>query len=384
MPSNVFILGLVSFFNDSASEMIYPIIPIFLTTVLHAPVAVVGLIDGIADGAASLFKFVFGYMSDRMRKRKIFVVYGYAANALSKPIVGLATVWPMVLFAQVLSRFGKGLRTSARDSLLLQNTTLHNKGYIFGFHRAMDSAGAVFGPLLALYLLSVLNENLRAVFFFAFIPGALSILLLILFIKEKRQDDASKKVKISFAWKSINSKLKLFFLVSIVFALGNSTNSFLILRAHDLGLTTTLTIVVYILYNVCYSLFSAPAGHVADKIGARKVYAVGLLIFALVYFFFAAINSSFWVWLLFPIYGLYIAFTDGISKAYIAEFITEEESGTFFGLYEAGISIAIFLASFIGGLLWSIYSPSVTFYYGSFMAILAFMILLYGKLLRKI
>jgi len=384
VPSNVFILGLVSFFNDSASEMIYPIIPIFLTTVLHAPVAVVGLIDGIADGAASLFKFVFGYMSDRMRKRKIFVVYGYAANALSKPIVGLATVWPMVLFAQVLSRFGKGLRTSARDSLLLQNTTLHNKGYIFGFHRAMDSAGAVFGPLLALYLLSVLNENLRAVFFFAFIPGALSILLLILFIKEKRQDDASKKVKISFAWKSINSKLKLFFLVSIVFALGNSTNSFLILRAHDLGLTTTLTIVVYILYNVCYSLFSAPAGHVADKIGARKVYAVGLLIFALVYFFFAAINSSFWVWLLFPIYGLYIAFTDGISKAYIAEFITEEESGTFFGLYEAGISIAIFLASFIGGLLWSIYSPSVTFYYGSFMAILAFMILLYGKLLRKI
>ncbi|HEX8932362.1 MAG TPA: MFS transporter [Patescibacteria group bacterium] len=384
VPFKVFILGLVSLFNDAASEMIYPIIPIFLTTVLHAPVAIVGLIDGIAEGAASLFKFVFGYVSDRMQKRKIFVIAGYGASALSKPIIALATVWPVVLVAQILNRLGKGLRTSARDALLLQNTTLHNKGYIFGFHRALDSAGAVFGPLLALFFINTLHENLRAVFFFAFIPGLLSILLLIIFIQDKKQELMQKKIKISFAWGKINGRLKLFFLVSIIFALGNSTNSFLILRAHDLGLTTTLTILVYVFYNLTYSLFSTPAGHISDKIGARKVYALGLLIFALVYFLFASINNSFWIWLLFPIYGLYIAFTDGVSKAYIAEFITESESGTYFGLYEAGISVAIFLASFIGGLLWTIYSPAVTFYYGALMAILAFVVLVYGKIFRKL
>ena len=386
IPKNVFVLGLVSFFNDVASEMIYPIVPIFLTSVLGVPVTVIGFIEGIAEGTASIGKFIFGYISDRVGKRKIFVVSGYSLGTISKVLIGLSYSWPFVLFARFIDRLGKGLRTAPRDALLLQNATAQNKGFIFGFHRAMDSAGAVLGPLLALFFLSFLKEeNIRLVFFVAFIPSLIGVVLLLFLVKEKRRsvEQEKQRVFVHLRWSTVDVRFKWFFLISILFALGNSSDVFLLLQAKNLGLTTTLVVLTYVLYNVSQTIFSTPAGQLADKIGARRVFAMGLLVFSLVYFMFGSIQNPFWIWIIFPIYGLYIAFTDGVSKAYIAEFITEKESGTYFGLYQTGIAISTFFASFIGGFLWSRVGPSATFYYGSLMALIAFLVLFIGRLAKR-
>lgn len=384
IPKNVFILGLVSFFNDVASEMIYPVVPIFLTTVLQAPVSIVGLIEGLAEGTASIAKFIFGYLSDKARKRKIFAVTGYSMAALSKILIGFASSWVFVLFARFIDRTGKGIRTSARDSLLLENATSKNKGFIFGFHRAFDSLGAVIGPILALLLLQIVHEDIRSIFLLAFISALLSVILLTFAIQEQTKKSRLKQeIPFKFSLRNINPNFKFFFIVSIIFALGNSSDAFLILRSQNLGLTTTLTVFAYVLYNVSQTVFAAPAGRIADKIGARTVFAAGLIVFSVVYFFFGIIKSPTLIWILFPIYGLYIAFTDGVSKAYIAEFIQKKESGSYFGLYQMGTALATVAASVIGGLLWTIISPSVTFFFGSLMAGLAFIILIRGYIFRR-
>lgn len=414
IPKNVLTLGIVSFFNDLASEMIYPIVPLFLTSVLGVPVSVVGLIEGIAEGTASIAKFVFGYISDRVGKRKVFVVGGYSFAAISKLLIALASSWYFVLFARFIDRLGKGLRTSARDSLLLQSASKENKGFIFGFHRSMDSLGAVLGPVAGLVLLSLLKENIRLTFLFAFVPAVVSVFLLVIFVTEKKSQSLHphpsllpKREKESLLLprpsrervgvrvrnsvqqlviriKAMKPQFLFFFAVSILFSLGNSSDAFLILRANNLGFTTTLTVLTYVLYNISQTIFSTPAGQLSDKIGAKRVFSCGLLIFAFVYFLFGIINNPVWIWIIFPIYGVYIAFTDGVSKAYISEFITEKESGTYFGLYQAGTAIAAFLASFIGGLLWIAFHPSATFFYGSIMALAAFFLLIFGKLVKKV
>ncbi len=326
IPPAVFFLGLVSFFNDLASEMIYPIVPIFLTTVLHTSIPVIGFIEGLAEALASITKYVFGTYSDYVKKRKIFVVLGYSFGALSKLLIGLAYVWPFVLFARVIDRLGKGLRTAPRDSLLLENATEENKGFIFGFHRAFDSLGAVFGPLLALGALYLLKDNLRLTFFLAFIPAVTAILLLIIFVKEKKKRDTTEKREfVKIDWKVLQPKLKSFLFISFVFSLGNSSDAFLLLYAKNLGLTTTLVVLAYVLYNISQTVCAIPLGHLADRIGARKVFSGGLLVFAIVYALFGLTKNSLWLWLLFPIYGVYIAATDGVSKAYISELVISQK-----------------------------------------------------------
>ncbi len=387
VPKNVFILGLVSFFNDVASEMVYPIVPIFLISVLKVSTPIIGLIEGIAEATASLGKFIFGYLSDKIGSRKPFVSSGYALSSISKVFIGLAQGWPLVLFTRFIDRLGKGIRTGARDSLLLQNTTKKNKGFIFGYHRAFDSAGAVLGPIIGLILIYFLKENLRFVFYFAAIPGLIGVLLLIILVKEKkipRQTEVNNKNKININWNNFSPRLKLFFIVSIIFSLGNSSDAFLILRAKNLGLTTLLAVLTYVVYNLSQTLLATPMGKLADKIGAKKVFEGGLLVFALVYFFFGFIKNPIFLWLLFPIYGVYIAATDGVSKAYVSEFITEKESGSYFGLYQMAIAVSAFFASWLAGILWYKISPAATFYYGSVMALTAFLLLSYDKLFKKI
>lgn len=386
VPRNVLLLGLVSFFNDVASEMIYPIVPIFLTTVLGAPVEVVGLIEGVAEGTASITKFLFGYYSDKSGKRKIFVTLGYGAGAVSKVLIGLAYSWPFVLFARFIDRVGKGLRTAPRDSLLLQQANEKNRGFIFGVHRAMDSAGAVVGPLLGLLFLYLFKENMRLTFLLAFIPAVIGLVLLVFLIHEKKQSTIAneKKKPFHFEWRKVHPNFLFFLAVTLLFSLGNSSDTFLILRATNLGLTTTLAVLVYVLYNVSQTVFATPAGQLADKIGARRVYAYGLIVFALVYFLFAIIHSPIWIWFLFFIYGIYIAATDGVSKAYISEFTKQDTSGTYFGLYQMGTAIAAVLASVIGGWLWTQFGPSTTFYFGTIMAMLAFVLLISGKIAKKV
>ncbi len=380
IPPSVFFLGLVSFFNDLSSEMIYPIIPIFMTTILHTAVPIIGFIEGLVEAIASITKYFFGTYSDYLKKRKIFVTLGYSLSGISKILIGLAFGWPMVLFARIADRLGKGLRTAPRDSLLLENATPQNKGYIFGFHRAFDSLGAVFGPLLALLIIYVLKDNLRQAFFVAFIPSTIAVVLLVIFIKEKKSIVAKEKkefVKISF--KNMDTRLKLFMIVSFIFAVGNSSDVFLLLQAKNLGLSTTSVILAYVLYNISQTIFATPAGILADKFGAKKIFTGGLLVFSLVYLCFGLIHSAFFLWFLFPIYGMYIAATDGVSKAYVSEFIKKEESGSYFGAYYTLTAIGTFFASLIGGFLWYFIGPSSTFLYGGIMAFIAFCILILNQ-----
>jgi MFS family permease len=380
IPRNVVILGLVSFFNDLAAEMVYPIVPIFLTTVLKTSVPVVGIIEGIAEATASIGKYVFGSLSDYFQRRKVFVVLGYSFGAASKLLIGLATSWPLVLFARFIDRSGKGLRTAPRDSLLLENTTQHNRGFIFGFHRALDSLGAVFGPILGLVFLYLMKEDMRLVFYLAFIPSVIAVVILMISVKEKKHVvEKEKKHFVKIDFKSLNPNLKTFLIVNFIFSLGNSSDAFLILRAKDLGLTTIMVTLTYVLYNIFQATFAVPAGQLADRIGARKVFAFGLLIFSLVYFLFGFVKDPAYLWIIFPVYGLYIAFTDGVSKAYVSQFVKKEESGSYFGMHQTLMAAGIFMASTIGGFLWNKINPSATFYYGSTMSFIALAVFYFSR-----
>lgn len=379
IPKNVFILGLVSFFNDIASEMIYPLVPIFLTSVLGAPVSIVGLIEGIAESIASILKVVSGWMSDKLQRRMPFVVSGYSLSAFSKIIFSLAYSWPVVLLARFIDRFGKGTRTSARDALITESSEASNRGRTFGFHRAMDTMGAVVGPLLAILALRNLNENYRLVFLLSFIPAFIGVILLFFFVKEKKKKPISF-TDFQFNWRNLDPSFKVFLFISFIFALGNSSNAFLILRAQNLGLSVTMVMLAYVLFNFVYAVFSLPAGIISDKIGPKKILLAGFLLFAVIYLFFGLITKSLFLWLLFPLYGIYMALTEGIGKAYISNLIPQEKAGTAFGIYQTTIGLCTFFASWIAGLLWSYVSISAPFIFGSVMAMsAAFLFYFFGK-----
>jgi len=382
ISKNVFVLGLVSFFNDVASEMIYPLVPIFLTSILGAPVAIVGLIEGIAESTASILKVISGWLSDKWQKRKSFVVAGYSFSAISKILLSLASSWPFVLIARFIDRFGKGTRTSARDALIAESSKSSVRGKAFGFHRALDTLGAVIGPLLALLAVHFLDNKFRLIFFLAFIPAFIGILLLLFFVKEKKKE-ANSSSGFRFSWRELNPSFKIFLLISFIFALGNSSDAFLILRAKNLGLSLTFVVLVYTLFNFTYAIFSTPAGIISDKIGPKKVLLVGFLIFSLVYLFFGFAPSSFFLWFLFPIYGIYMALTEGVGKAYISNLVPQEKTGTAFGIYQTTVGLTTFFASFIAGILWSYIDVSAPFIFGSLMAIIsAFLFVVLGEKIK--
>jgi MFS family permease len=379
ISKNVFVLGLVSFFNDVASEMIYPLVPIFLTGVLGAPVAIVGLIEGIADSTASILKIVSGWLSDKFQKRKPFIILGYSFSAISKIILSLAFTWPLVLIGRFIDRFGKGARTPARDALIAESSGISIRGRAFGFHRFLDTLGAVIGPLLAFLAIHFFDNKFRLIFFLAFVPAFIGVLLLIFFVREEKKQTSSSLI-FRFNWRELNPSFKVFLLISLIFALGNSSDAFLILRSQNLGLSLSLIVFVYVLFNLTYAIFSTPAGIISDKIGPKKVLLVGFLLFSVVYFSFGLINSNFFLWFLFPIYGIYMALTDGVGKAYISNLVPKEKTGTAFGIYQTTIGLCTFFASFIAGLLWNYIDFRAPFIFGSLMAaISAFSFFTLGK-----
>jgi MFS family permease len=375
IPSLVWYLSLVSLFNDIASEMLYPILPIFITQILGAPVFVLGIIEGVAEGSASFFKAIFGYYSDKLQKRKVFVVSGYSASAVSKIIIALSYAWPLVFLGRFVDRLGKGARTGARDALLLDATDETNKGFIFGFHRSMDSAGAVIGPSLALLLIYAFHNNIRLILYIAIVPAFLS-LLFFLYIKEAKKHVQTNKTKLSLSIKSLPKQLQLFLLGIAIFSLGNSSDTFLILRAQNLGIGLMTVIGAYILYNLVYTLASTPVGKLSDTLGAKKIFIIGIIIFILVYLGFALNTYKFGVWVLFAIYGFYIALTDGVAKAWIGKMIDKEKAGMAYGTVYTITSMCTVLASIIGGLLWSIYRPSFTFIFAAICASISLIVFL--------
>ena len=377
IPKNVIWLGFVSLFNDMASEMIYPIVPIFLTSVLGAPMQVVGLIEGIAESTASLLKVFSGWLSDVIGKRKPLAVFGYSFSTLSKLLLSMAFAWPMVLLARFIDRFGKGVRVSARDALIADVTVEGSRGAVFGFHRTMDTIGAIGGPLIAIALMVVFATNYRAIFLISFIPALIGVLILQFFVTEGKSRPAKEEIKI--AWNGFGAKYNLFLIISLVFSIGNSSDVFLILRAKDLGLSALLVVMAYVVYNIFYAAFSYPAGVLADRIGFKKVIFAGFFIFALVYVGFGMANNPHVVWPLFAVYGFYIAFTEGVSKAYVSNLAPPEKVGTAIGLYYTVTGVAVLFASLVAGWLWSVFGAPATFYYGAATSLLACLLFIFCR-----
>ena len=385
IPKQVYVLGFVSLFNDIASEMLYPVLPIFLTQVLGAPVFVIGIMEGIAEGTSSILKTFFGYLSDKLNRRKPFVFGGYGLSAISKIMIAVSNSWGLVFAGRVTDRLGKGVRTASRDAMLLGYSNKKNRGLVFGVHRSMDSAGAFIGPLIGLLLLSVFNTPLRTILLAAAIPSVLG-LFLFLFVKEvKAPVTTVRKLTIWASIKGFSKDFKLFLIGLALFSLGNSSDTFLILKSKQIGLSITIIILAYVLYNACYSLFSTPAGIIADKIGAMKVFMIGLLLYALVYCGFALNTSEIGVFALFAVYGFYIAMTDGVAKSLVGSFVTQEQSGTAYGLVQTVMGLSTLAASIVGGFIWSLISPSATFYFGALCAALSFVffIICFGKKTAK-
>ena len=366
---NVFLLGVVSFVADVASEMAYPLIPVFLTSTLGAPVAALGAIEGVAEGTASSLKVASGWLSDRVGRRRGLVAAGYGLSAVGKALLALAFGWPQVFAARFVDRFGKGVRTSPRDALIADGTPASLLGRAFGFHRATDTAGAVLGPLIALLLVGAWGLGIRAVLLLALAPAALSVLLLMLV----RDVPAKAPVQADGCPESgrAPSAYWAFLAVVLLFAIGNSSDQFLILRARNVGLSLDLVIVAYVAFNVSYSLLSMPAGIVSDRVDRRLLFTLGLLIFGLVYLGFAWLPSTAWVWPLFVVYGLHMALTEGVGRALVAEAAPSGRRGTFLGLYHTSIGLAAVLASVMAGLLWQTVAPAAPFAVGAGLAFAA-------------
>jgi MFS family permease len=372
---NVFILGIVSFFTDISSEAVYPLVPMFLTTTLNAPLAVVGAIEGLAESAASGLRWPAGWLSDRLGRRKPFVVLGYGLAAVAKPMLALAFHWPVVLLARFVDRFGKGLRSAPRDALVAQWTERQERGRAFGFHRAVDTAGAVLGPLGALALLAILGDNYRVIFLLAFIPAALGMVLLRLVAERVPQAESPSAAQPRGGGLRFGAPFYAFLIVSLVFALGNSSDAFLILRSRNLGLGVSEAVLAYVAYNVSYSLLAMPAGIASDRLGRRNVIGLGFAVFAAVYVGFAVIDAGAYVWLLFPVYGVYMALTEGVGRALVADLVPSERRGSALGLYQGGVGLMALLSSIMAGFLWDQVGVSAPFFLGGSTAALALVLL---------
>lgn len=380
---NVFIAGLVSFFMDVSSEMIYPLVPLFLANVLGANKSVIGLIEGIAESTASLLKVFSGWFSDRIGNRKWLMAAGYGISTLSRPIVALAAGWHHVMGSRFMDRFGKGIRTAPRDAIIAESTDRSHLGRAFGFHRSMDTLGAVVGPALAFFLLGIFSNNYRWVFWLSMIPGLIAVLLIILFITERKKVSLPDVERPRLTLKHFDWRFKFFVAIATLFALGNSSDVFLILRAQQLGVSVLMIPVVYLLFNLVYSLSAIPAGIAADRYGRKRVILIGFILFAVLYFGFATAQKSTAIWILFGFYGLFMGMTEGIQKAFVATIIPQDFKATAFGVYNTAVGIAMLPASLIGGWLWENVSPSATFYYGAITASLsAFLFIVLVAMIR--
>ncbi len=368
---NVFIAGFVSFFMDVSSEMIYPLVPLFLANVFGVNKSVIGLIEGIAESTASLLKVFSGWFSDRIGNRKWLMAAGYGISTLSRPIVALAAGWQHVMGSRFMDRFGKGVRTAPRDAIIAESSESAFLGRAFSFHRSLDTMGAVVGPALAFFFLGIFSNNYRTVFWLSMIPGAIAVLLIIFFISEKKKVSIAHAERPKLMFKHFDWRFKFFVSIATIFAIGNSSDVFLILRAQQIGIPTLMIPVVYLLFNLIYSLSAIPAGIAADRLGRKRVILLGFILFAILYYGFAIAKDTAAIWALFAFYGLFMGLTEGIQKAFLATIIPSDFKATAFGVYNTAVGLAMFPASLIGGWLWDHVSPSATFYYGSITASLS-------------
>lgn len=373
---NVFFTGLVSFFMDLSSEMIYPLVPLFLANVLGVNKSMIGLIEGIAESTASILKVFSGWLSDRIGQRKNLMIAGYAISTLSRPIIAVAGTWQQVLASRFVDRLGKGIRTAPRDVIIAESAETTHLARAFSFHRSMDTMGAVVGPAIALILLQLYNNNYKMVFWLSMIPGTIAVLIIIAFIKEKNGPQLPLRRRPRLTLKHFDWKVKFFIVIATLFALGNSSDAFLILRAEQVGIPMVMIPAVYLIFNLVYSLSAIPAGMAADHFGKKRIILLGFILFACLYYGFAVAKSSTAIWILFALYGLFMGLTEGIQKAFLATIIPPDFKATAYGVYATAVGLATLPASLIGGLLWDRVSPAATFYFGAATATLSAILLI--------
>lgn len=366
---NVIILGIASFLTDISTEMVYPLIPFYLSKLGAGP-AILGLIEGFAESIASLLKVFSGYFSDKIKKRKPLAIIGYSSSTIGKIILYLSTGWGLVFLSRLIDRFGKGVRTAPRDALIADSTDRTQRGRAFGLHRTLDTLGAAIGVLIAYYFLKSYLTGYSQVFLLSLVPAVLGVLVLFS-AQEKIKTIMDYKEKIKFQWRNLPIKLRLFLIIVFLFALGNSSNQFLILRAKNLGHSVTSVLLLYLFYNLTYGICSFPIGRLSDKIGRKKILVIGYLIYGLVYLGFALIINPKFLWLLFGTYGFYSAFTEGIEKSFVSDIAAEDVRGTMLGLHATLVGIGLLPASIIAGGLWQIFGASAPFYFGGVLGIVA-------------
>lgn len=381
---NIVILGLISCFADISSEMVYPLIPLYLTAAFGATPALVGIIEGIAESIASLLKVFSGYISDRFQRKKSIAFLGYSTGVIYKIALLFANSWAGILVARVIDRFGKGIRTAPRDVMVSESSDKNNMGKSFGIHKMLDMAGSAIGILLSFILIkSIGDDGYKTVFIVSIIPIVIA-LVLFAFVKEKKTERA--EIQREHFWKNISKldgNLKLYLAVTFLFTLGNSSNSFLLLRAYDIGFSSSDTILLYFIYNITASALAIPCGKLSDKFGRKGLLISGYLTFSLVYFGFAFCNSKWLMILIFMIYGVYTAMTAGVERAFIAEIAPKSLKGTMLGLHSTLAGIALLPASMIAGFLWDGIGAYAPFVFGGIMSFASAIILLFGMKYKK-
>ena len=381
---NIILLGIVSLLADISTEMVYPLIPLFLAAVGAGP-ATLGLIEGSAEMLASLTKVVSGRRSDRTGRRKPLAMLGYGLSAAGKGLLALANAWPIILAGRLADRFGKGIRGAPRDALLAESISPEQRGRAFGLHRAMDTTGALIGVLIAYIVLTSAAQPTAAtykrVFALSVLPAMLGLAVLLL-VRERYKTTSpppsepmagptSRSARLSAGWAQLDGRLKAFLLIALLFTLGNSSNQFLLLRAGQLGQSSGNIILLYGFYNAIYALLSYPAGRLSDRVGRRALLVAGYSIYGLVYLGFGLADGTMVLWPLFGLYGVYTAFTDGIEKALLVDLAPPDLKATVIGLHATITGVALLPASLLAGLMWDLLGPAAPFLLGGTVGLLS-------------
>ena len=372
LPRNVLAISLVSLLNDASSEIIYPLLPLFLVTTLGASPAVIGLIEGAAESVSSLLKLFAGYWSDRLGRRKGLVVFGYALASFTRPLLGFATSWPQVLGVRLMDRVGKGIRSAPRDAMIADAVRVEERGLAFGFHRAMDHAGAVIGPLLGLLILlwvaatpnTPTASDYTKVFLVASIPALFAVLVAAFAVREtKREYRAGDVIPAPprLSLRGFDPNFKRFLAIVALFTLSNSSDAFLLLRARTAGVSPAMIPLLWAALHVSKVLSSLLGGDLSDRLGRRRLIISGWLLYTAVYVGFAFVQTAAMAWALFLIYGIYFGLAEGAEKALVADLVSPEQRGTAYGLYNLAFGIAVFPASLLMGVVWNLHGAETAF-----------------------
>jgi MFS family permease len=372
LPRNVFAISLVSLLNDASSEIIYPLLPVFLSLTLGASPGIIGLIEGTAESISSLLKLAAGHLSDRRGKRKVFVVFGYVLSSFTRPLLALAGSWPQVLGLRLSDRVGKGIRSAPRDAMIADNVRVEERGLAFGFHRAMDHTGAVIGPLLGYLLLLWLAADRNAptagdftkIFLLASIPALAAVVVVAFLVRESQKPNSAPEVfdqPVRLSLRGFDSHFKRFLVLVALFTLSNSSDAFLLLRAQSTGVSIAAIPLLWAMLHLSKVVSSIFGGDLSDRLGRRRLIVSGWVLYAAVYAGFAFVSNSVSVWILFLIYGIYFGLAEGAEKALVADLVRPEQRGTAYGLYNLAFGITVLPASLLMGGLWDWRGPRTAF-----------------------